>query len=264
MSAPDHEPLPPAIDAPVGFWLRVLYVLGPFAATAAVLGVVYLFAGLWMLNEVWITGTVSLLGAGTTVIFGKAALGDATFDLQLGTWQLAFIVMYVNAVSTFFYTYNLDLLQRVPKVGPTLRRARRNAAVMLKRRPWIRRWAVVGVGLFVITPLPGSGALGGALVGRIVGVSKRATFISVSIAGVVVSIAYALLANELKQALDRLEQFTPPWVRVAVFVLAAIVMVYVMTKLVRWLASHPPEGADDASTEDETNDDTTEEGEARA
>ncbi len=255
MSASATEPNPPTIDAPVGFWLRVLYMLGPFAATAAVLGLVYLFAGLWTLNEVWITGTVSLLGAGTTVIFGKAALGDATFDLQLGTWQLAYIVMYVNAVSTFFYTYNLDLLQRVPKVGPTLRRARRNAAVMLKRRPWIRRWAVVGVGLFVITPLPGSGALGGALVGRIVGVSKRATFISVSIAGVVVSIAYALLAEELKQALDRLEQFTPPWVRVAVFVLAAIVMVYVMTKLVRWLAANPPEGVDTASNDAASNDD---------
>ncbi len=258
MSAPDHEPLPPAIDAPVGFWLRVLYVLGPFAATAAVLGVIYLFAGLWMLHEVWITGTVSLLGAGTTVIFGKAALGDAT---KLGTWQLAYIVMYVNAVSTFFYTYNLDLLQRVPKVGPTLRRARRNAAVMLKQRPWIRRWAVIGVGLFVITPLPGSGALGGALVGRIVGVSKRATFISVSIAGVVVSLAYALLANELEQALNRLQQFTPPWVRIAVFLIAALVLVYVMTKLVRWLASHPPEGLKNAASKDVSSADVSSEGE---
>jgi len=238
-----HEPLEPAHpdDPPVGFWRRVAYLLGPFGATAFVLGGIYLFTDLWTLNEVWITGTISLLGAGTTVIFGEAALGDKVVDLKLDTWQLAYVVMYINAASTFWYTYNLDLLQRVPKIGPALRRARHNAALMLIQRPWIRRWAVVGVGLFVITPLPGSGALGGALVGRIIGVTKRATFISVAIAGVIVSVAYALLANELKQALDQIERFAPPAVRVAVSVLIAIVMIYLMTKLVRWLATHPVE-----------------------
>lgn len=237
------DPPPPAhpLDPPVGFWRRVAYLLGPFFATAFVLGGIYLFTDLWTLNEVWITGAISLIGAGTTVIFGEAALGDQVIDLKLNTWQLAYVVMYVNAASTFWYTYNLDLLQRVPKIGPALRRARRNAALMLNQRKWIRRWAVVGVGLFVITPLPGSGALGGALVGRIVGVTKRATFISVSVAGVIVSIAYAMLAKELKALLDRIEQFAPPAVRIAVSVLMAIVMIYLMTKLVRWLASHPPE-----------------------
>ncbi len=240
-----REPIPPAhpLDPPVGFWRRVAYLLGPFGATAFVLGGIYLFTDDWTVHEVWITGLVSLLGAGTTVIFGEAALGDQVYDLKLGTWQLAYVVMFVNSASTFWYTYNLDLLQRVPKIGPALRRARRNAAIMLTHRKWIRRWAVVGVGIFVVTPLPGSGALGGALVGRIVGVTKRATFISVSVAGVIVSIAYAMLASELKELLDKIEHFAPPWVRVTVAVLMAIVMVYLMTKLVRWLASHPPEEA---------------------
>jgi len=249
-TAPTPSEPPSLTDVPVGFWRRTAYLLGPFGVTAFVLGGVYLFAGLWTLNEVWITGLVSLLGAGTTVVFGKAAVGDATFNFKLGTWQLAYVVMYVNAASTFFYTYNLDLLQRVPKVGPVMRRARRNAAVMLTHRPWIRRWAVVGVGLFVVTPLPGSGALGGALVGRIVGVSKRATFISVSIAGVIVSIGYAMLASELKQALDRLEHFVPPWVRIGVFVLAALVMIWLMTRVIRWFAVHPPETDATTPTDD--------------
>ena len=96
----------------------------------------------------------------------------------------------------------------------------------------------------MITPLPGSGALGGSLIGRIVGISKKATTIAVAVAGVVVCSAYALLANELKQLLDELERFTPFWVRIVVFILVAIVMVWTMTKMVRWFATHPPEDED--------------------
>jgi hypothetical protein len=232
------------IDQPVGFMRRCAYLFGPIVLSAAVAGIVYLVEGFRTMNQMLIAGGVSLFGAGTTVVFGKAALGDQVFDFHLDTWHLAYIVMYVNAASAFFYTYNLDLLQKVPKLGPYMRRARMNSVAMLRQRPWIRRWAVVGLGMFVITPLPGSGALGGALVGRVIGVTKRATLASVGIAGVVVSSAYAMLANELKRALDKLEQFAPSWVRIAVFVIFAIVMLWLMAKLVRWFAAHPP--GDDA------------------
>jgi uncharacterized membrane protein len=235
------------VDEPVGFLRRCGYLFGPVMLTAAIAGVIFLVYGFRTMNHALVAAGVSLFGAGTTVVFGEAALGDKVFDLQLNTWALAYIVMYVNAVSAYFYAYNLDLLQKVPKIGPYMRRARMNSVAMLRQRPWIRRWAVVGVGLFVLTPLPGSGALGGALMGRIVGVSKRATTISVAVAGVIVAGAYAMLANELKQALDKLEQFAPSWVRFAVFILGAIVMIWIMTKLVRWFASHPVEEEGPAS-----------------
>lgn len=106
-------------------------------------------------------------------------------------------------------------------------------------RPWIRRWAVVGVALFVVTPLPGSGALGGSLMGRITGVSKKATLVAVMIAGVIVASIYAMAAGELQLAGDRLEQFAPPWVRLAVALVMVVVVLFLMTRLVKWFASHP-------------------------
>lgn len=232
------------LDERVGFLWRTAYLLGPLALTAGVLGVIYLVAGERNMYEVLGAGGASLFGAGTTVVFGKAVIGDKLVQLELSTWDLAFVVMYVNAVSAWWYTYNLPLLQHVPKIGPYMKRARDNAVLTLKHRPWIRRWAVVGVGAFVITPLPGSGALGGALMGRIIGISKRATFISVSVAGVVVCVAYAMLARQLEDALNQLEEYLPPWVRIAIAVLIALVMIWIMSKLVRWFASHPPEETD--------------------
>jgi uncharacterized membrane protein len=252
------------IDAPVGFWLRLVYVFGPVVVCAAALGLVFLLTSSariaveragsvraldvffapdpQTLYEVLIAGGVSLLGAGSTIVFGQAALGDEVVQLNLGTWHLAAIFIFINAVSTFFYTYNLDLMQRLPKIGPYMRMSRKNAVATLEQRPWIRRWAVVGISIFVITPLPGSGALGGAIMGRIVGVSKRATVISVSIAGIMIGVLYALLADQLKLMLDRLEQFFPPWVRISVAVLGSLLAIWVVARLVRWFASHPSDG----------------------
>jgi uncharacterized membrane protein len=224
----------------VGFFRRLRWLLVPPLAGAVALGIIWLLSGERTTYEVGGAGLASLLGAGTTVIFGKAVIGDKAFEFSLGTWDLAFIVMFVNCASSFFYAYNVDLLQKLPKIGPALRHARRNATVMLKQRPWIRRWATVGVGLFVLTPLPGSGALGGAIVGRIIGVTRFACFVSVSLAGLLVSGAYALLAEELKQLLDTLESYFPAWVRIGIAGAAVVLMAYLVTKLVKWLASMDP------------------------
>ncbi len=230
----------PAPGGPVGFFRRLRWLLVPPLAGAVALAVIWLLAGERTTYEVGGAGLASLLGAGTTVIFGKAVIGDKAFEFSLGTWDLAFIVMFVNCASAWFYAYNVDLLQKLPKIGPALRRARRNATIMLKQRPWIRRWATVGVGLFVLTPLPGSGALGGAIVGSIIGVTRFATFVSVSMAGVVVSAGYALLAEELKQLLDTLESYFPAWVRIGIAAVVVILMAYLVTRLVKWLAAMDP------------------------
>ena len=205
------------------FFRRLAYLFGPILATAAVWGLVRWQTTAEFAREVYIAGSASLLGAGTTIVLGKAVVGDT---VSLGVWQLAFIVMWVNAASTFWYTYNLDLFERLPKVGPTLRQMREDAVATLRERPWIRRLSVVGVGAFVVTPLPGSGALGGAIVGRLVGVSKFATFVSVSIAGVIVSSAYALFADKLQEWMADI----PTWVRIT----GAVVMIVAIFLLVRW------------------------------
>lgn len=183
-------------------------------------------------------GLVSLFGFGTTVIFLPAIVPPDWLPIpeswlqsvNLSAWEIAFVVMWVNALSAWWYVYNIDLLERLPKIGPFLRRSRKNAVRTLAQRPWIRRFAAVGVGAFVITPLPGSGSLGGAIMGRIVGVSRFATTLSVSLAGIVVSVGYAYAATSLGKKLNQDE--VPIWMRVAGLVLV-LVLVWFMIKLLR-------------------------------
>jgi hypothetical protein len=168
---------------------RAAYLLGPIGLTLLLYGLVWIFAAPATARELTVAATASLFALGTTVVLGPAALGDQISVLS--TWDLALIVMYLTAASSFFFAYNLDLLHRVPLVGPPLRRARLNAVKALKERPWIRRWATLGVGIFVFLPLPGSGSLGGSIVGGLLGLRRFTCFVTVTAAGVLVCLLYA-------------------------------------------------------------------------
>ncbi len=227
----------PSGDEPVGFFRRLGYLFGPIAATALLWLLLGFAASEHFADDALIAGVASLLGLGTTVIFAPAILDDFMFitaKVDLTTWELAMVVIWINAASGFWYIYNLDLLHKLPKIGPALRRSRREAVATVRKRPWIRRLATIGVGFFVITPLPGSGCLGGAIIGRIVGISKRAAFWAVAIAGLVVSIAYAILADKLKASLDA--ENIPWWQRVLGLLLALFIF-WLIWKLMRKISS---------------------------
>jgi uncharacterized membrane protein len=221
--APSHAD-PPTVDPPLGFWRRCFHLLGPFAVTGAAWFVLYLLRGEAFAYDALRAGAASVVGFGTTVVFGKAVLGE---HLLLTTWDLAALVMWLNAATGWFFAYNLDLGQRLPVIGPYLARARRNAVRTLKERPWIRRLSTIGVSLFVLTPLPGSGSLGGCVMARIVGMSKRASFLAVTFAGVAVCVAYAYGAHRIEPLVVHAEL----WMKVA----GAAVLLLIVWLLVRLL-----------------------------
>lgn len=201
---------------------RLAFLLGPIVVTAILWFVMRALTNPGYATDVLTAGGISLFGAGTVVVFGQTIFQEIT----LGPWQLAFIVMWVNAASSFWYVYNLDLLERLPKIGPTFHRMRTEAVKTLEERRWIRRLSVVGVGAFVITPLPGSGALGGAIVARLIGVSRFAAFISISVAGVIVCTGYAMFAHKLAKSIPEV----PTWQRI----LGALLVFGTLFLVMRW------------------------------
>lgn len=225
------------------FWRRLLLLLGPIVLTAV------LVAGFWMFDariglELLVISLVSFLGLGTTVILAPAAVGkgldlpflDQTFELHLGTWQIAAWLIYLNIAAAFLYAYNLDLLERVPVIGPFLYRARQNAMVALEDHKWIRRLAGVGVMIFVLLPGPGSGQLGGCFVGRVIGLPRRSVFGVVAFAGTFVAVLYAAFGNYIQRVLDDAD--VGPWIRVGT-VLIVLVVAAVLIKLLRYLGRQP-------------------------
>jgi uncharacterized membrane protein len=199
-------------------WVRAVLLLTPLAAVAVGYVLVFFLVSPRAANQALLAGATFLTFIGPSVIF------TATEFDALGTWPVAAVVACFSVLTAFFYTYNLDLIERLPKVGVWLRRVSINTRKTLSQRPWIRRWTTVGVGFFVLLPLPGSGTLGGSLMGRLVGLTPRATFGAVGIAGVLVAYVYAELGKQIEHL--------PLWVRLC----GAAVLFVILALLGRWLA----------------------------
>ena len=208
--------------------------------------------------ELAVISVASFFGFGTTVIFSSAVLGE---NITLGTWEIALWMIYLNAAAAFLYAYNLDLLEKLPWIGPYLRRCRKNAALILEQHKWIRRLAAVGVGLFVMTPLPFSGQLGGCFVGRLIGLERRVTFLVVTLAGTIVCVGYALFGSYIGGLLD--DHDVQVWIRV-VGAVVLIVTLWLLFKMLRYLGREDMEPVVKAKADAEPSDepDETPEGEA--
>jgi uncharacterized membrane protein len=215
--APPTTVVSAAARVKAGPWGRTALLLGPVLAVALGYTLLAAFGGFRLANQVLLIGALFLTFVGPTVIFGSSE-----FDM-LSTWPVVGVVSVFSCLTAFFYAYNLDLLERVPKVGVLFRRASLSARKTLSARPWIRRWATFGVGFFVLLPLPGSGTLGGALMGRLVGLTPLASFGAVSVAGVVVAVCYGCFG--------RLIDDLPLGVKIA----GALGFLIGLTLLGRWL-----------------------------
>jgi len=228
------------------FGRRLLTLLGPAVVVGLVLWAIYVLVSPRVAYELMILSAASLFWLGTTIIFtpilgvdmggGTRGLelpfGGPTIEIHLGVWDIGIWLMFLNTAAAFLYAYNLDLLERVPVIGPYLKRARHNVGQTLKSHPWIRRMAEAGIVFFVLSPLPGSGQLGGCFIGRVIGLPRRTTFFVVTLAGVAVATFYAMFAGYLARVLDTLEVET--WMRVALFV-AALVIAWLIFKFLKYL-----------------------------
>ena len=191
----------PATPPPLPGWQRLGLVVAPIAFVVVSWFVVLVWRGGAYAREIAYATGACLFPLGTTVILGPAVLTKSAIA-HLTSWDLAWMVIVLNTAMAFLYAFNLDLLGRLPRVGPAFVRAREEASRTLRDRPWIRRWATIGVGVFVLLPLPGSGALGGCVVGGLIGLSQVRTFTIVSLANAGVAFLYAWAGDALSDFLE--------------------------------------------------------------
>jgi hypothetical protein len=200
---------------------RVLWVGGPFAFLIAGYVLAGVVAGWGFANSLLTVGGLAFFGLGTSVILGPAAWGpDVLKDVSTGDATL--VVMWMSAATAFLFSYNLDLLHKLPVVGPWLGRARKGAVEQLAGRPWIRRWAAAGVGFFVFLPLPASGTIGGAIMGRLLGLPRFPCFLAVALGSLLAASLYWIGGASLARWTQ--EHDVPAWARVAM-VLGVLVLV---------------------------------------
>lgn len=163
---------------------------GPTILFVAVVAVVYALLGT---RAAWFLGAMAagcFIGGGKLVIFAGAAE-----TAPLGVWPLAGLVIYGDVAAALFMLANMHHLDRVRWVGPRLAGAHEAARGVLRANPWMRRLMWLGVAIFVAVPFQGTGAVMGAILGRVLGLGNTGIFTSISAGTTGSAVLLALLGR---------------------------------------------------------------------
>jgi uncharacterized membrane protein len=146
------------------------------------------------LIERGIAGLGALAVAAPAVWFSKLFIFGGVAEVAFNPWELGLIAWVMDLLACVALLASFGGIERLPVVGDALRQGHDRAAQALREYPGIRRMAVTGVTIFVFLPLPGSGSVVGTLLARLLGLTRMATFVCVSVGALVSVAVYAAIA----------------------------------------------------------------------
>ncbi len=170
--------------------LRRATLIGPVLVGVALLTIAAVFSG----PEY----AAAIFGQAIRIftVLGKFAVLQGVVNPDGFTpWELATLVAYMDISVAVILVYNLPRLYRIPRLGPTLEDLAEHGLYLLEQRPWMGRVTILGVIAFVMFPLTGTGAIGGSIFGRLLGLGPRRTMASIAVGACIGSFGMAAFGN---------------------------------------------------------------------
>jgi len=134
---------------------------------------------------------VGVLKEGLTVPF----LNISVNPVSINPISMALAVAFIDIVVALFLVWNYDLAKKIPLVGQFMIKIEDKGRNFEEKYGWVKPLRFFGIVLFVMVPFQGSGGLVGSIVGRLIGMKPRNTFIAISIGAVVGCLLIAFFAQ---------------------------------------------------------------------
>ena len=186
----------------------------PSARTRLILNLVALGVVAGAVTLSWLTFeterfvALKVLAVTTFVALGKFVVLVPIWEDGFGfsPFFLAGMVATMDVVTALFIGANMDVLYRLRWAGPRLSALEGNGRRVLQRRPWMRNLAMLGVMLFVTFPLTGTGAIGGTVLGRLVGLRLPRILLGIALGACAGAFGLALGADALADVLGEVRE----------------------------------------------------------
>ncbi|MBX3385574.1 MAG: small multi-drug export protein [Phycisphaeraceae bacterium] len=204
-------------------WFLTLF--GPPVLSITLVTLAWVFKGWVFAKTLTITALLAFFVFGRFVILGGEDPEFRETAKFFTTVELMMMVVYMDLAVACVLVYHAGFLFKIPFVGVRLLRLVEDGQFMLRTQPWMRRLTLAGLVVFVMAPLPATGSVGGAIFGRLLGLTRRATFLGIALGSVLGSSAVYLGANLVVKHIDRTNPF---------FALSGIAAVIAIIALLNW------------------------------
>jgi len=134
---------------------------------------------------------------------GKESIIPIGIGLGIPWWLMALTLTLLDVITALFMLLNFTLMLRVPRLGPWIEKTTASSREFMAEHPWLNRWRIPGLALFVMLPLQGTGGVGATVIGLMVGLTPTEILVAVAMGATVESLAFAVgwgLVRELMLA----------------------------------------------------------------
>jgi len=146
-----------------------------------------------------------------TLILGAKALG-------INPYIMAFFIGVQDTFVGIFLCLNFDYTKRIPILGRFIADFESGGKALLAKYSWLEKFSIVGLFIFIVLPFQGCGPVGGALIGRMIGVRKLYIIISIVVGCFLAVFALAYLA-------DFIADLLPKWLQIGIPLTIASILV---------------------------------------
>jgi len=184
-------------------WCWRLTLFGPFVFTLVIAGLLWVYTGWEFTSKVATSALVSVFILGRFIILSGA---DGTFqdtDGAVASEHLVALVCYFDIMTALVLAFHIGFLFRLPYVGPRIAALVTDGHFILDAQPWMRRATFMGLVAFVGFPLAATGSVGGSIFGRLLGMSRIATFFGILIGTVSGNLTMFLFSDLLGNYIDK-------------------------------------------------------------
>jgi hypothetical protein len=131
---------------------------------------------------------------------GKETVIPLGILLGFPWWAVAGSIALGDVEVGLFMVWNFDLAERIPVLGPWIRRFILAGREFLAGKPWLSRLYFFGIAVMVMVPFFGSGGVRGSIVGRLLGMSRREVMGAIATGATIGSFGIAIATLYLQQA----------------------------------------------------------------
>ena len=136
-------------------------------------------------------------------------------------WLIAPVLAVIDILCALFMVLNFDLALKIPFFGTKLMKTIvDNGSSFFEKHPWIKGFSSVGLTIFVIIPLQGTGGLTTPIIGKMIGMPGKNIMLAVIVGSLISCYSIALGSEYVYQLF-----ITDMWVGILAIVLIAAALI---------------------------------------